>query len=319
MKTDALNRRLRFAPPNPEQRPKHEPKRIVLTDDDFRILEAINRHGPLPSHYLNFFAPRAKSRHTNRLTMLANGDVDGPVLTLPRAQQDGAFALYSHLVYDLAKRGKLALAERGFLARYSAKRTEHFLHQLMQACVGASLEIACKKVGLRYITREEILRHPKCPETTRAQANPLAMPVFNLSPQKAITPDDLFGIEYPDGKFRFFAVEIDRNTESIERRDPLQNSFGKKLKGYADIMTRGTFRRHFGIPNLHVLTVTTNAAHAENIIAHLKREGGKMNPYFWFQSAPTFGTGWRVPKEVLYQLLSEPWNSTSGERYLYES
>ena len=46
MKTDALNRRLRFAPPNPQV------SRLVLTDLDYLVFEAINRHGPLPTHYL---------------------------------------------------------------------------------------------------------------------------------------------------------------------------------------------------------------------------------------------------------------------------
>lgn len=317
MNTDALSRRLRFAPPNPEARPKDAPKNLTLTEADFAIFAAINRHGPLPSNFLYELTKhlrKGRTRLLNRLTEFYNGDSGGPYLRRPEQQFAGYYSRYQHVVYDLAPRAKTALAEQGRLARYSPKKTEHFLHQLMQACVGASLELACKEKGLRYISREEILTHGRCPESTRAQANPLAIPLFGMGAQKAITPDDLFGIEYPGKGFRFFAVEIDRNTESIERKDPSQNTFGKKIMGYLSLLGRRTFLDHWGVPNLHVLTVTTNANHALNLIDFVKRQQDKNGKFFLFQSEPTFGANWRVPRAVLYQLLNEPWNSTVGDR-----
>jgi len=45
---DALARRLRFAPPSPREA-------FVLSNVDYLMLEAINRHGPLPTPYLYEF------------------------------------------------------------------------------------------------------------------------------------------------------------------------------------------------------------------------------------------------------------------------
>lgn len=319
MKTDALNRRLRFAPPNPQV------SRLVLTDLDYLVFEAINRHGPLPTHYLFEFVKdrrRDYARFQNRLTEFYNGDSAGAYLTRPPQQFAGFEARYQHLVYDLTARAKGVLAERGTLARFSPRRVEPFLHQLMQACVGASLELAARAEGLRYISREEILTNPKCPAVTRDLASPLALPVHLVGAQKAITPDDVFGLQGSDDKgdwFRFFALEIDRNTESIERRDPTQNAFGRKIVGYLDILIRQTFREHFGVPNLSVLTVTTNAVHAANIIEFLaKQHPGRHAGRFLFACEPAFGSNWRVPKTVLSSLITEPWTGVNGRRLISE-
>lgn len=79
MKTDALNRRLRFAKPNPVV------ARLQLTERDFLLFAAINRHGPLPSHYL-FELTRHQARSFKhlqyRLTELYNGDQAGRGLPL---------------------------------------------------------------------------------------------------------------------------------------------------------------------------------------------------------------------------------------------
>ena len=50
METDALNRRLRFAKPQPVG------ERITVHDADMIVFEALHRHGPLPTHYLHEFA-----------------------------------------------------------------------------------------------------------------------------------------------------------------------------------------------------------------------------------------------------------------------
>lgn len=311
MNTDTLSRRLRFAPPNPQV------KHLVLTDSDYLIFEAINRHGPLPSNYLYEFTKhvrRDKTHLQNRLTEFYNGDSIGPYLIRPPQQFAGFVAHYQHLVYDLAPRARTALAERGTIVRYSPRRTEAFLHQLMQACVGASLELEASRKGLRYITREEILTHPKCPKATREAQNPLAIPAV-VGDRKAVVPDDIFGIEYPGVGFRFFALEVDRNTESIERRDQGQTAFGKKIVGYLDILKRGTFTRHLGVSNLHVLTVTTNSTHAKNILDFIrKQKQPKYEGKFAFAVEPEFGSNWRVPKELLTKLINEPWETPVGEK-----
>jgi hypothetical protein len=309
MKTDTLNRRIRFAPPAPVVR------RLNLTESDYLLFAAIDRHGPLPTNYE--FTKHIRRDYThlqNRLTEFYNGDAAGAYLTRP-PQQFAAFeARYQHIVYDLAPRARQALAERGLLGKHSPKRTDPFLHQLMAACVGASLELTANAKGLRYITREEILTHDRCPASTKRSNSPMAVKLPGLG-NHLLVPDDLFGIEYPAKGFRFFAVEIDRNTESIERKNMDSNTFGRKITSYIAILRGQLFRDWWGIPNLSVLTVTTNATHARNILDFIDRQNEpKYADRFAFQAEPTFGTNWRVPKTVLYQLLGEPWVTVTGTK-----
>lgn len=311
MTTDALSRRLRFAPPNPLVR------RLALTDADLRIFEAIDRHGPLPTHYLYTFTRHLRRDYThlqNRLTEFYNGDAAGAFLTRPPQQFAGFHARYQHLVYDLAPRAKAALAEQGVLTRFPPRRADPFLHQLIQACVGASLELTAPLRGLRYISREEILTRATCPEATRNAKNPMAIPLPG-SGERTLVPDDLFGLEYSGVGFRFFAVEIDRNTESIERTNLDQSAFGRKISAYFAVLSGQTYRSHWGLPNLSVLTVTTNRIHARNILAFIEKQNEpRYADRFALACEPSFGANWRVPREVLASLLDEPWMRVSGDK-----
>ena len=293
MKTDSLNRRLRFDKPNPKV------KRILPQEADFLLFEAISRHGPLPTHYLYAFTRHLRKDYSqlqNRLTEFYNGDEDGPYLTRPPQQFAGFKARYQHSVYDLAPRAKIALAERGTPAQFSPKRTDPFLHQLMGACVGASLEIIAPRHGLRYVPREEILTHAKCP-------------IQNMAvklPEGKLIPDDLFALENAEGKKRYFAVEIDRNTESIKPRKFDHNTFGKKIAGYKQVMDTGMAHKQWGFHNLHILTVTTNHTHAKNILDYVQSQGSKkLTDRFYIAVEPNFGANWRVPKEILEHLFSD--------------
>lgn len=280
------------------------------------LFEAIDRHGPLPTHYLYQFTKHIRRDYThlqNRLTEFYNGDARGPFLVRPPQQFAGFEARYQHIVYGLATRARHAISERGALGRFSPRRSDPFLHQLMQACVGASLELTAHKAGLRYITREEILSHPKCGVAKNAK-NPMAIELHGLGEKVALVPDDLFGIEYANGAgFRFFAVEIDRNTESIERKNLDQNAFGKKVARYLQILREKTYRDWWGVPNLNVLTITTNATHGCNILDYIAKQADpRYAQRFAVACEPSFGVNWRVPKTVLTHLIEEPW-ATVGE------
>lgn len=316
MSADALGRRLRFAPPNAVCR------RLVLTTADYLIFEAINRHGPLPTHYLYQFTKHLRRDYThlqNRLTEFYNGDGSGPLLSRPHQQFAGFQARYQHTVYDLAPRARVLLAERGITSRDAPRRAASFLHQLMQACIGATFELVAPSKGLRYIPRREILAHPRCPEETRNALNPLAIPISGRV-QKTLIPDDLFGIEYPNVGFRFFAVEADRNTESIERKNLSQSAFGQKIAGYVDILHNQSYRGHWGVPNFHILTITTNATHVRNLLAHVQRHvEPKYAMRFAFKCEQFFGDNWSVPKVMLSKLVEEPWHSIDGYKNISQA
>lgn len=296
MTTDALGRRLRHAAPQPRL------ARLVPTEADLLLFEAIDRHGPLPTHYLYELTRHARGNLANlkhRLTQMYNGADGKPYLTRPAQQFASFHARYQHLVYDIAPRARTLLAERGTLSRYPPVRSGSFVHQLMQACVAASFEITAPTLGLRYISRADILGRESCP--ARLTLAPMNIP---LGGGRSLIPDDLFGMEYPGEGFRFFALEVDRATESIERSLSGQSAFGRKLTSYLHILRHRLYREHWGIPNLTVLTVTTNATHAENMVGNLRgQEAGSYVERFLSAVEPNFGANWRVPRGVLRSLL----------------
>jgi hypothetical protein len=184
----------------------------------------------------------------------------------------------------------------------------------MTACVGASIELTAPALGLRYIPFSEILAHPRC-AAAQAGGDPLALPVPGSS--QTLVPDTLFGLEYPGTGFRFFAVEIDRNTESIERRDLRQSAIARKVTGYLAVLRDQTYRAWWGLPNLHVLIITTNATHGHNILDYIRRQNaGDHEDRFALKVETGFGANWRVPVGPLSQVLEEPWLSVSGRKSL---
>lgn len=293
-RTDTLNRRIRFAAPQPLG------KRIQLSDGDIAVFEALHRHGPLPSNYL---FPFSGTTHLNsfqhRLTKLYNGAPAGGYLTRPQKQFESFFANYQPIIYDLNDRSTQVLSELGRLSPF-INRTDPFLHRLMGACFGASIELAARKARLCYLSRSELLVK---------KGNAMELPLSQFAARKVLVPDDVFALRSGD-TMRFYAVEIDRNTESIERSKRDQNTFGKKIDGYLDVMQHRTYRTHWGALNLSVLIVTTNATHMENMRKYLRGKNAEFARRFTFKALPTFGANWRVPSVVTDILDS--WVTANG-------
>ena len=312
MNSNVLPRRSRAGSPRPIR------KRLVLSAPDFLVFEAIDRHGPLPSSYLYELTKHLRRDRThlqNRLTEFHNGDDSGAFLTRPPQQFASYRARYQHVVYDLAPRARRAMAERGSLTSYGRARCDPFVHRLMAACVSASFELTASTLGLRHIAFQEILDHERC-GAARTATNPLALPTSNASSPELI-PDVVFGLEYPDAGYRFFAVEIDRNTESIERRNLRQSAFARKVEGYVAALLRQSYRSWWGLPNLHVLTVTTNATHARKLVEHIRQHvPPKMQSRFAVMADTTFGADWRVPSELLNHVITGEWAIAGGFRSL---
>lgn len=300
MRKDALNRRLRFAQPQPIG------KFAGVKAADVEVFDAIQRHGPLPTHLLYEFAKHLRPgfrAHADRLTKFYHGAENTlPTLFRPPQQFASFAARYQPLVYDLTDAGKQALAEAGRLDHYAPRRTDPFLHRFMGASVSASLELLARERDIAYIPTEQILSHPRCPESTRMSPNPLAIPIPGAL--GSLVPDNLFGFRYPGDGYRFFAVEIDRHTESIERKTGKQTAFTKKVHGYRQIFQSRTFEKHWGVPNLLVLTVTTNCAHMFSILRYLATFNDPLSERFLFKAEPVFGVNWRVPREVLTHLFT---------------
>lgn len=88
-----------------------------------------------------------------------------------------------------------------------------------------------------------------------------------------IEPDGLFSLSFdhlpPGRRQKYFALEIDRDTESNVRytRFREQKSILKTMIAYAEAGRRGIVQDRLALPNLRVIFVTTTERHIDNILA----------------------------------------------------
>jgi hypothetical protein len=271
MTKDSLARRLRFAPPNPR-----DDEVIYPQAADIEQWAAISRHGPLPITYLAHFCARTSRANLQRryLKFYQLG-----WLVRPQRQYASFHARYSPLIYDLGSKAKTDLGSRA--CSLPASRSAPFVHQLMQACVTASLELLAPAKGLTFEGRDKFA------------AGSLAL---QLSIGKLV-PDDIFALRREDGKRRHFALEIDRNTESIQGTAAGPNTWKRKIDAYDELFRR-ELHKQWGFPRCSVLVVTTNATHAMNLKAFVA--GNSAHPdRFLFAVEEAFGANWRAPRDLL--------------------
>jgi hypothetical protein len=293
---DALGRRLRFAPPQPKG------GFIRITERDIRSFEAINRHGPLPVHYLHEYSRGNRANLQKKLTKLRHGTIyDDPYLYRPDQQWASLEGHFQPNIYDLTPRALVVLAERG--ARLN-NRTDPFLHRFMGP--RSTPQSRSPRSGAATPCDLRGFSH------TRSAPKPRNCLTRSPSPRgKHVVPDAIFGIQ--KDKPSFFAVEIDRRTESISS-DTAKTAYGRKLHGYLDILENKTYRSHLGIPNFTILTVTTNALHLQSMLNfYHSLNAPRYARHFFFKSIPGFTASWRVPP-VMPGLFTEPWVAADGSQ-----
>lgn len=274
-------------------------KPIALTLRDLDVFRWLLRYRYLRSTYLHAFAGGAsEKRFVERLCELFHhGFVN-------RAPQQWRFAnaRCQPLVYEAAVRAKSLLvatagddARRTFLGPAAHRQFEHSL--MMCQCL-ASLELATlARSGLRFIPWPEILA--RAPQETRTSRSPFRL----AGPAGEIVPDGLFGLEYRStGKsaYRFFTLEVDRGTMPLMRSGGSHTSYLAKLATYRGIIQCGVAKAELGIPNLFVLTVTTNRLRLSSLLQLASQQGG--NPFFLFAAVDEIGS-----MRPAAELLGSPW------------
>lgn len=278
---------------------------MALKPRDILICEAIQKHGPLPSHYLYEFTKHAahdRDGFTKRLLKLTrDGLLDRPIeFNNPHIKDD-------FKVYTLTNKGCALLGEVGKLHKHATPVSGHADHQLMTACVTANIELEAIKAGVRYISQEEMLAGPRCPQSTKGEKYPTSLPVsITYSfPKKNGTwtdtwkgptiPDQVFGLAYGNTGVRFFALEADRGTEPITRQNLQDNSILRKILSYKDIMIRGEYKIRYGVPNLFPLFVTTAEDRVENMLAQARTLYTNGSNFILFKAASGFLRFERTP------------------------
>jgi hypothetical protein len=181
--------------------------------------------------------------------------------------------LYDPEIYELSDDGAMFIAQQAESiepatwlkqGRYGAKTLA--AHNLTICHAVASIEAAAASSGLRFMTCTEILA--RAPKATQEAKQPFAIPVSisHLFPggkvqrsDTPVIPDAVFGLQYPNGSYRCFALEIDRATMPLTRSNLDETSYLRKLLQYREVLSRGAYKTHFGMtatPML-LLTITT--------------------------------------------------------------
>jgi len=274
---------------------------IALTERDIAIFRALRRYRYLRSTYLHAWAGGASvTRFKERLGNLFHEGF----LNRPEKQWEFADARNRPAVYELGDRARAALQEldgeqtdqRTFLVNGAAKQ---FMHALLICECLASIELATlRRSGLRFIGWPEIrARIPQSVERPERLA-------FK---ETAIIPDGLFGLGYERAgrcTYRFFAVEVDRGTMPLTRRDDRQTSVMAKLRAYQSVTEERYHHHQWGVPNLLVLVVTT-CAHRSLEMVRLASEKG-LGPHILFKAIEEWEMLSPCPG-----LLETPWERTS--------
>jgi hypothetical protein len=275
--------------------------KIALRPNDTVVFCALDRHNVLPSNYLKLLFPdRNTNAFTDRLTALFHGsEVNGYFLDKPNGQWKSVYSDIQHLVYGNAPNAQ-TLIDDSKLWIPPPRIDNHFVHSLMNGCVGFSFEHLLPSLNLGYIHRHEILEKKQ---------SKLALPVSS----GRLVPDDLFGIVYAVNLIQFFAVEIDRATETI-------NTISHKLLGYFEAMTAAPgvpflYRKEWGIDTFMVMIVTTTETRKRQILEGIRQMNSRHAKRVIVKVLPDFDVlMWRVPEYILTELL-EPWDRADGSTF----
>jgi hypothetical protein len=276
-------------------------KPVILSRRDVEIFKLLNRYRYLRTSTIAAFLAKKDKTHVSR--RLADLYHEQPYLSRYDTRRKLANADHQDDVYELTALSRQVLGLNGTLARTTDTQVgnngeyRYFQHALMICDILSSIELGCMQGGIRYIGWEEIV--------AKAMVKEYKVMAHWEGKEYPVVPDGLFGLEYPDKSFRFFALEADRGTEPLVRTNLLQTSYKKKLLLYRSILLNQTYKKHWGVPNLYVATVTTS----EQRMEHMKEvllsiTGGRGNTVFLFKTYK--GTPFSAPPADGH-MLSESW------------
>lgn len=268
-----------------------------LLPRDILIFDTIQRHGPLPHHYL-FALTKSKDNDGFRKRLLAltrNG-------YLVRVDElSDPFCFWYFKVYNLDEKAEKILGGKRYLYAPAIKGGNE--HALMTAYITANIELEADKRGYRYITQEEILAKAPVKDLLLPSTIQHTLKGKNARSNRPTEPDQIFGIEYAPGNARFFALETDRGTEPETRDNLNQNSILRKLLCYKDILEKRAYREHWNLPHLFPLFITTSKTRAHNMREQLGKLGS--NKFFLFNSMEGFDPYFFPPKRFYPELFGE--------------
>jgi hypothetical protein len=292
----------------PRSNPTPSGKRTTITENDiFGIFEPLSRHAQLTTKQLVAFDLRYASKTRNRLTDLFHEE--GKWLERLSERLRLSQHLFSGEMYRLGGDAEHLLQARGILppekwvtsSRIGGNSTTpsrliRLAHDHMASEIAIDIEIGARQSSdVHFSNHVEIIT--AAPKNILRSSYPLRVPVPLISgAPKWIEPDALFGLGA-----RYFAIEADMGTESIE------TIIKGKIRAYREIVGGCIIDDHFGIDNLTVLFVTINETRMRNMMKAVSEIArNKRSVMFAFACRPDLSDFMRAPAPT-GRMFREPW------------
>ncbi len=235
---------------------------IRLTERDHKIIRLIHRHRFLRSHQIVALTSGSAQNLSRRLQWLFHhGYLERPRAQLQYYERTGSQPIAYGLGNKAGSLLNLQPSEWGEKNRAIGRM--YLAHALLVSEVMVSLELACRRHGIRLLYEDELGLPVPHPLQWRVK--------LRDGTKLGAIPDRVFALEYPDsaGQMQraYFFLEADLGTMPVIRRNLAQTSIFRKLLAYEATWTNKVHQRHLGIPRFRVLTVTPSADRVQSMLA----------------------------------------------------
>jgi len=276
---------------------------------DIVIFRLLNRYRYLPLDFIQAHTGLSYSYVKTRLDLLARKP--NKFLNRPEKQRAQPNANYRFLIYELAFKGETVLKDAMLYSKEPRLGDEHmFAHSLMVSETISSLEMGntgkmiwWPEIAGRIVANQQQVAHRSIPVHIEHQFDngkkTADFDYYNDS-------NGPFGIKYPDGTARFLSLEAE-HTNQVDCSNLTKTSFLKKFLAIKYIMDHKLHTKHWGIPNLITLVVTSSQARIDTMKELIMRETkGKGAAYVAFAIIPVLEDPFKAAKPMP-ELFTQGW------------
>ena len=200
---------------------------IILTERDHQIIRLIHRHRFLRSHQIVALIGGSAQPLSRRLQWLFHhGYLERPRAQLQYYERSGS----QTIAYGLGNKSGslLQLNPATWGEKNRAIGRMYLAHSLLVSDVMVSLELACRRDGIRLLHEDELNLLVEAPLHWRVK--------IRDGTKFGVIPDRVFALEYVDkhGATQrvYYFLEADRGTMPVVREKLSQTSFYRKLLAY---------------------------------------------------------------------------------------
>lgn len=254
-----------------------------LTDRDRAILSVVEHYRFLTTSQILSLVPGSQQNIMRRLQRLYHGGS----LDRPHAQLPLRFA---------GKISELVYAPRKTVSGKEWKRVSSLFlaHALAVSDVVISIEAACCRHGLRFVTEQEILESISDGTVNRHLQWQVTIKDGKASERVGVIPDATFAIEHataPVSRRFFYFLEVDRGTMPLHRKGLRLSSIYRKALAYTRTRRKRILKDRHGIPGFQVLFVSAQDNRLKQIARVCRETSATSDPStFLFASSQELRT-----------------------------